>query len=309
VGEYLKKFPPRDTMPKLFSGSWINHNFAIWIGHEEDRRAWDALHETREYLKRRSARGGIAAEHLEKAWRELYIAEGSDWFWWFGDDHSSAQDAMFDYLFRKHLQNVYVLLGDTPPVSLAQPIATGFRRKIHSDPRRLLDVRVDGRFSYFEWIDAGQYVSASDRGTMTRVTQGLVRSVWFGFDNTRLLLRMDLEGNARSVLQERAIDGLRIEFVVPGGLQLVASQLSSTQPEVELITGDVRKGSGQIEIAADKIIELCLPIELLGVKPDHALGFFVELRSGEAILDRAPREATIDLIVPSPDFERIMWQV
>ena len=27
---------------------------------------------------------------LEHAWEELYIAEGSDWFWWYGDDHSSA---------------------------------------------------------------------------------------------------------------------------------------------------------------------------------------------------------------------------
>ncbi len=60
---------------------------------------------------------------LERAWEEMYIAEGSDWFWWFGDDHSSAQDALFDYLFRKHLQNVYVLLGDTPPPELARPIS------------------------------------------------------------------------------------------------------------------------------------------------------------------------------------------
>ena len=27
------------------------------------------------------------------AWEELYIAEGSDWFWWFGDSHSSARTA------------------------------------------------------------------------------------------------------------------------------------------------------------------------------------------------------------------------
>ncbi len=53
----------------------------------------------------------------------MYIAEGSDWFWWYGDDHSSAQDALFDYLFRKHLQNVYLLLGDEPPADLARPIS------------------------------------------------------------------------------------------------------------------------------------------------------------------------------------------
>jgi alpha-amylase/alpha-mannosidase (GH57 family) len=103
IGEYLKQHPPRDTLGHLFAGSWINHNFAIWIGHEEDNTAWDALHRTREHLLRRSREGNRPAEVLYKAWQEIYIAEGSDWFWWFGDDHSSAQDALFDYLFRKHL--------------------------------------------------------------------------------------------------------------------------------------------------------------------------------------------------------------
>ena len=42
--------PPHDTLPHLFAGSWISHNFAIWIGHEEDNTAWDALHRTREHL-------------------------------------------------------------------------------------------------------------------------------------------------------------------------------------------------------------------------------------------------------------------
>ena len=51
IGTYLEENPPRDTLPHLFAGSWINHNFAIWIGHEEDNTAWDALHKAREYLK------------------------------------------------------------------------------------------------------------------------------------------------------------------------------------------------------------------------------------------------------------------
>src|SRR5581483_11764925 len=53
VSEYLQRYPPRETLPRLFAGSWISHNFAIWIGHEEDNTAWDALHRTREYLLRR----------------------------------------------------------------------------------------------------------------------------------------------------------------------------------------------------------------------------------------------------------------
>jgi alpha-amylase/alpha-mannosidase (GH57 family) len=145
IGAYLESHPPRDTLPHLFAGSWINHNFAIWIGQEEDNTAWDALHRAREHLLQRSQLELVPAERLRRAWEELFIAEGSDWFWWFGEDHSSCQDALFDYLFRKHLQNVYVLLGDAPPPDLARPICRRSQRAVHTLPRAFLDVKVDGR--------------------------------------------------------------------------------------------------------------------------------------------------------------------
>src|SRR4030088_811997 len=85
---------------------------------------------------------------LEKAWEELYIPEGSDWFWWYGDDHSSAQDAVFDQLFRKHLQNVYLLLGDQPPPELARPIKRRGQKPMHTLPRSFLDVKIDGRETF-----------------------------------------------------------------------------------------------------------------------------------------------------------------
>src|SRR5206468_5249788 len=89
---------------------------------------------------------------LTRAWDEIYIAEGSDWFWWYGDDHSSAQDALFDYLFRKHLRNVYLLLGDEPPPELAKAIKPTARRDVYSSPHGFLDVKIDGKFTFFEWL-------------------------------------------------------------------------------------------------------------------------------------------------------------
>ena len=77
---------------------------------------------------------------LARAWDEIYIAEGSDWFWWYGDDHSSALDGLFDHLFRKHLRNVYTLLGCDPPGSLFTPISqAGGHRPIHDQPISFLE--------------------------------------------------------------------------------------------------------------------------------------------------------------------------
>src|SRR5439155_8048321 len=116
-------------------------------------------------------------EKAEKAWQELYIAEGSDWFWWYGDDHSCAQDALFDYLFRKHLQNVYLLLGDVPPPDLARPISRRGQKAIHTLPRSFLEVRIDGRHTFFEWLNAGRYTCQNERGTMAMAAQGPLKDV------------------------------------------------------------------------------------------------------------------------------------
>ena len=44
---------------------------------------------------------------LEAAWESLYIAEGSDWFWWYGLDQDSGYDENWDVLFKVHLSNIY----------------------------------------------------------------------------------------------------------------------------------------------------------------------------------------------------------
>src|SRR6185436_3733535 len=90
-------------------------NFYIWIGHPDDQRAWSQLAEARRALDEPS---GADATHLAQAREEVLIAEGSDWCWWYGDDHSSAHDVEFDELFRRHLRNAYRLLGKAAPDEL-----------------------------------------------------------------------------------------------------------------------------------------------------------------------------------------------
>jgi alpha-amylase/alpha-mannosidase (GH57 family) len=309
VSEFLREHPPYDTLSRLFSGSWISHNFAIWIGHEEDNRAWDALHATRQFLIEQCRSGPHPEAVLARAWDEIYIAEGSDWFWWYGDDHSSALDALFDHLFRKHLRNVYTLLGQDPPGSLFTPISrAGGQRALHTQPSGFLDVKIDGRSTYFEWINAARYACGNERGTMALVSQGLLREIWFGFSIEKLLIRIDTEGPASEALCD--VDRLRVGFIDPPDWEVIVQDPALPRPISHIDHAGAASSNGTtVEAATHKIVELAIPFGRLGLKAGDPLRFYVELLQGEASLDRAPREGIFDLTVPSPDYERIMWQV
>ncbi len=304
VSEHLAKHPPTNTIPKLFAGSWINHDFYIWIGHQEDRDAWDLVHITREFLTRAEESGTASAEKLEQAWKELFIAEGSDWYWWYGDDHNSGQDDLFDELFRRHLRNVYTLLGELPPSILFEPVANFERRHLHTQPQSLLSVKVNGRLSFFEWRNAGHYESGSERGTMTMVTESVISDMYFGFDEQRFLLRCDTHTSAKAELAD--FDEIRIRFVEPFGAELRIDCQAPETPRL-IINGEQRPNTNATA-AIDQMLELSIPYEELGVEKTQRLHLAVELvRDGETV-ERSPSEGTIDLTIPSEEFEQYMWQ-
>jgi alpha-amylase/alpha-mannosidase (GH57 family) len=307
LGEYLEAHPPRDTLPHLSAGSWINHNFAIWVGHEEDNTAWDALHRAREYLRQRAALPHVPPEKVRQAWEELYLAEGSDWFWWYGDDHSSEQDALFDYLFRKHLQNIYTLLGDSPPLDLARPIKRRAHKPTHTLPRSFLSVQVDGRETYLEWINGGRYTCQGERGTMAMAAAGPLRDVYFGFDLERLFVRVDCDQPAARALT--AFEALRIGFPEPAGCEVVIDGPGQPRQRLRWTCAGAPAEATGIAFALDRIVEIAIPFAKLGVPVGEPIQFYVELLEGGQSRDRAPREGAILLTRPSADFERVMWDV
>ena len=71
------------------------------------------------------------------AYEELLIAEGSDWCWWYGPEHDSANRVEFDQLYRSHLANVYRALGLTPPrrALAAHPAGCRAAMSTHVRPR------------------------------------------------------------------------------------------------------------------------------------------------------------------------------
>lgn len=306
VSDYLDAHPASDQLSRLFAGSWIAHDFAIWIGHAEDVKAWELLHQAREFVKAQAATGEVSAEKLRRAWEEIYIAEGSDWYWWFGEDHSSALDSLFDQLFRKHLQNVYTLLGATYPGVLNHPITQGAQLRLHTWPTGFLPVKVDGHCTYFEWASAAHYVSGSERGTMTQVTTGLLREVYFGFDATRLFVRID---TARRAVDELAsLAELRLTFHAPLETEIRLTGFARRSVRGALYRHGRRVRGAVVDAAVDRVLEVAVAFKDLQCEADDVLHFYVEARSQTQSVDRVPREGALELTVPSEDFEMVMWQ-
>ncbi|MDD5137064.1 MAG: glycoside hydrolase family 57 protein [Candidatus Omnitrophica bacterium] len=123
ITEYLASEPARGTLPNIYPGSWINHNFDIWIGDEQDNVSWEYLAKVRKDLVDFSREPGVDRSAVTSAWRELYIAEGSDWNWWYQGKAHAGTDNPFDSLYLTHLQNVYRLLKKPVPNFLKISIA------------------------------------------------------------------------------------------------------------------------------------------------------------------------------------------
>jgi len=110
---------------ELAHSSWIDeqgshpgNDLGTWIGEREENAAWNLLLEAREAFRT----GGVKPQTHAEAFEALYAAEGSDWFWWYGDDQYCETEPAFDDLFRHHLRCAYKLAGLTAPVELEEPI-------------------------------------------------------------------------------------------------------------------------------------------------------------------------------------------
>src|SRR5450631_2017964 len=192
VSEAIARHKDFGKMNSLVPGSWISANFNVWIGAPEDNRAWDYLYNAREFYAQNAARASEAQRKV--AFEEILIAEGSDWNWWYGPEHHSANDRDFDELYRKHLSNVYQALGGNPPDYLAQPITGGAARPSFTAQTAYIHPRVAGDMvRYFEWMGAACYTSDQRSGAM-HGKQFLMDEVLAGIDEEYVYGRLDFAG-------------------------------------------------------------------------------------------------------------------
>ena len=192
VSEAIARHRDFSPLKSLVPGSWIHANFNVWIGAPEDNRAWDYLYHAREFYTQNAARASQAQRKL--AFEEILIAEGSDWNWWYGPEHHSANDRDFDELYRKHLSNVYQALGATPPDYLAQPITAGEVRPDFTPQTQYIHPRVTGdKIRYFEWMGAAIFTADQRAGAM-HGKQFILDSVYAGINSVFVYGRLDFAG-------------------------------------------------------------------------------------------------------------------
>lgn len=259
VGEALDRLPRRE-LGELAAGSWIGANFETWIGEEEENQAWEYLGWTRDDLA--AAEAALSSEARAAAWDALYAAEGSDYFWWFGDDQDSGRDDEYCRDFRAHLGRVYSLLGRPTPEFLAQPIVRP-RKGAGESPRNSITPVIDGRVgSRYEWLGAGRAVTAPG-GAMAR-GHGRSAEIFYGWDRERFYLRVDVDGPVSVDLGLPGSGPVRVEFGGAGGLDGRLPGLVA---------------------ARESILELALPLAVAGLDRGGELAVTIETPAGSARLD------------------------
>ncbi|MBR8831506.1 MAG: hypothetical protein N5P05_003147 [Chroococcopsis gigantea SAG 12.99] len=193
VAEYLEKHPPTVSIAPetLHSGSWIDANFTTWIGDKAKNKAWDYLAAARQVL---AAHPEATEDNNPEAWEALYGAEGSDWFWWFGEGHSSNHDEIFDRLFREHIMALYRSLNEPIPSYLLLPLEDHGRKPTHG-PESFIHPIIDGFGDEQDWDKAGRIEIGGASGTMHQST--IVQRLFYGWDHVGFYLRFDFKAGAQ----------------------------------------------------------------------------------------------------------------
>jgi alpha-amylase/alpha-mannosidase (GH57 family) len=306
ASEAIAAAPDAPTTGGIFPASWINANFDVWIGHAEDVAAWELLWDAREaYTRAAEARekgreGAPTATGLANAMESLLAAEGSDWCWWYGPEHSTANDAEFDALYRKHLTGVYLALGQSAPEELAKPIKRQPEHALQVPPNGSLKIKVDGLdTSYFEWLSAGLF-SPERRGGAMHGRVFYLRELRYGFADDRFCVRIDpfLES-----LRELEDPEFRITLGGAEELTVVVALQRGRLREyaVEEAKACLLHPGNIVEAAFDQILEVSVKREHIKLKGQKTLRLGIALWHGGLPVDVLPAAGFLEIPLGEDD--------
>jgi hypothetical protein len=290
ISESLAERGVAGELRELWSGSWIDSSFRIWIGDPDKNRAWELLGEARGQLA--GAEGHPGAKAAE---RLLLIAEGSDWFWWYGEPFSSQEDALFDELFRAHLEGAWRALGKEPPLALGEPIGHESASPV-SRPTGYVRPRLDGKASrYYEWhgaaeVEVGRGAAMADSGHP-------IDRLHVGFDEKHLFLRLHPEKHDR-----RRVAASRL---------VLRLKVGDKEHTVRVVIG-AADGGGELHaiggrIGAVDVVELGIPLGAIGAAPRQEIRVWMTLELAGVTYARVPRDGAVVVAVPWEGWEAENW--
>lgn len=303
LSDYLEKTKEDKLLPKIASGSWINRNFKLWIDEPVKDIAWTYLKRVRQdfanFVKREPLNPNI-----ELARRELFICEGSDWFWWYGEPNDSGRDNIFDFLFRTHLKNVYRYLDLDTPKYLDDPLSDISTSKPSKYPKSLITPNINGKNVVDEddeWNNAG-YIEIPD-GPVLRESK-LFDKIRFGNDQNNFYLKFHLNKYIKENLElskrtyqmyiytrkashRQDLSPVRLinktKNITPVSMEKFHNeiQIAIRNNKLQLlriikaIPGDmwVLEMSKSIEAVYDEVLDLKIPFDIMGIKSGETLEF------------------------------------
>ncbi len=289
-----------EPLDHIFPGSWINANFDVWIGAEEDNQAWTQLLRARQTLE--DAGAAVPEQQRRLALEEMLIAEGSDWCWWYGPEHESANRIEFDQLYRSHLANVYRFLNLSPPEELSRPILRVALPEVQIESSGPITPVIDGEVtSYFEWMGAAVYHVDGRSGSM-HGKKFLIQEVQFGSDGVNLYLRVDfLPGTEQELngmearLNLQSFDDRQTSRAV-----IDFSQGQAQLGELKLAGKPATAGTQPVECALSRVLEVRISLPALAIPSGAGVKFQFSLWQAGLPIDAVPQHGWLQMRTTDP---------
>jgi alpha-amylase/alpha-mannosidase (GH57 family) len=171
------------------AGSWINGNFNIWIGHEDDIKAWNMLSKARNEFE--NIKDDLDEEIIKQVNKVIMIAEGSDWFWWYGPEHHTDNKPEFDRLFRHYVSKIYELCGLTVPIELSVPIEAQTLIRGIIKPHAIINPNIETSPLSADWQNSGEIILSHTNSAMHQ-TPDILEKVKYGYSESNLFIGLKL---------------------------------------------------------------------------------------------------------------------
>ena len=317
----LTAIPMQQTLPHVHPGSWINASYGIWVGHPEENLAWDYLERAREAaLNHCPGLTGIMASGSDRdtviapengpeqrVCKSIYAAEGSDWFWWYGDDHFSPHSEYFDRLFRKNLMNVYRSFGLEIPRELFEPIKKESPAGLVREPAAMITPSINGLVDdYFEWLPAGLY-DLSKQSSAMHAAESLMHGFYYGYDRNALYFRFDGSSALDKFLLRE--DSIRLHILLDRNYLLVLRP-TETRGTLRVKQGDTWQETGiTCHWKISRIGEVMVPLAALNPALRSKIFIYFTLVRDDDEIGRWPADAPMLLKYLGAELELENWLI